>query len=227
MANSTGARLLREATREFAQHGYENTTIDAIAKRVGVTGAALYRHASSKEDLFCRCVELCNTVFKSRVFDEVEKIDDPYEKVRLLFSNSVRLSIKQPEIPLLLNHPINHLSAKNRKRFTQKDKDAINFQRDIMAEFIQAHSLDKALDPLLALYVVHGTIAWVTRWYAPRQEADIERLIDETMNILLHGLQGEAAPKQLSLHQTRDGSHYDFTRRHLVSVPRRTSSRGR
>jgi AcrR family transcriptional regulator len=45
-------RLLQEARLLFSQRGYEATTLDDIAKSLGVTAAALLRHVRSKQQLF-------------------------------------------------------------------------------------------------------------------------------------------------------------------------------
>lgn len=45
-------QLLRFATLTFAQQGYLGATLGQIARRIGVTDAAIYRHFSSKEALF-------------------------------------------------------------------------------------------------------------------------------------------------------------------------------
>jgi AcrR family transcriptional regulator len=45
-------RILREAERLFAEHGYRGVSIRDIAHACGMTNAALYYHFSSKEDLF-------------------------------------------------------------------------------------------------------------------------------------------------------------------------------
>jgi AcrR family transcriptional regulator len=47
----------RAATEEFAAHGYAGASIDAIARRAGVSAPVLYDHFSSKLDLFTRLLE--------------------------------------------------------------------------------------------------------------------------------------------------------------------------
>jgi AcrR family transcriptional regulator len=48
----TREKLLETARLLFSKHGYEATTLDDIAKELGVTGAALLRHVNSKQQLF-------------------------------------------------------------------------------------------------------------------------------------------------------------------------------
>ncbi|MBQ3939978.1 MAG: TetR/AcrR family transcriptional regulator [Oscillospiraceae bacterium] len=49
---------IRAAMRaEFLEKGYAGASIRSIGRRAGLTSAALYRHFSSKEEMFCAAVE--------------------------------------------------------------------------------------------------------------------------------------------------------------------------
>lgn len=45
--------ILREATRLFAEQGYDATPIAEIARAAGVSEGAIFRHFQTKEDLLC------------------------------------------------------------------------------------------------------------------------------------------------------------------------------
>ena len=51
-ARVTRQRLLTDATRLFAERGYEDTSIEAILHEAGVSRGSLYHHFGSKEALF-------------------------------------------------------------------------------------------------------------------------------------------------------------------------------
>ena len=44
--------LLQVAARHFSKYGYEGVSLDAIAKEVGITKAAIYYHFKNKADLY-------------------------------------------------------------------------------------------------------------------------------------------------------------------------------
>lgn len=44
--------LLKIAARHFSKYGYEGVSLDAIAKEVGITKAAIYYHFKNKADLY-------------------------------------------------------------------------------------------------------------------------------------------------------------------------------
>ncbi|MGW2748998.1 TetR/AcrR family transcriptional regulator [Streptomyces sp. NPDC001450] len=49
-------QVLAAATEEFGRHGYEATTVAAVAARVGVTKPLLHHYFGSKQDLYLACL---------------------------------------------------------------------------------------------------------------------------------------------------------------------------
>ena len=50
------SEVLAAARETFVEHGYEGTRLSDIASRLGVSPAALLRHAPTKRDLFAACM---------------------------------------------------------------------------------------------------------------------------------------------------------------------------
>ena len=64
---NTKERILDEALKLFAQSGYMGTSMNDIADRLGVTKAALYKHYTSKQEIFDSIVEKMNQMDMERV----------------------------------------------------------------------------------------------------------------------------------------------------------------
>ena len=60
MAEGTKERILDIALELFAQNGYPGTSMSDIAKQLGFTKAALYRHYASKQEILDQIVERMN-----------------------------------------------------------------------------------------------------------------------------------------------------------------------
>ena len=60
MAEGTKERILETALELFAQNGYLGTSMNDIAKQLGFTKAALYKHYTSKQEILDRLVERMN-----------------------------------------------------------------------------------------------------------------------------------------------------------------------
>lgn len=70
MANKRGdtkKTFLRVALKMFAEQGYEAVSVAQIAQAVGVSAPALYKHYSSKQELFDAILEDSNEGFEERM----------------------------------------------------------------------------------------------------------------------------------------------------------------
>ena len=79
----------------FVLRGYEATTMRAIADRVEYTPTAIYHHFESKEALI---TELCQLDFRAlaQVFNRIEKVADPIERLGRLGDAYVEFAIAHP-----------------------------------------------------------------------------------------------------------------------------------
>lgn len=57
MAGDTKERIRDVALELFSEKGYSGTAMSDIAKRIGLSKAALYKHYASKQDIFDAIVE--------------------------------------------------------------------------------------------------------------------------------------------------------------------------
>lgn len=60
MAGNTKERILEVSLELFAQNGYLGTSMSDIAKQLGITKGALYKHYRSKQEILDRIVERMN-----------------------------------------------------------------------------------------------------------------------------------------------------------------------
>lgn len=60
MAENTKERIMETALELFAEKGYLGTSMNNIAKQLGFTKAALYKHYTSKQEILNRIVERMN-----------------------------------------------------------------------------------------------------------------------------------------------------------------------
>ncbi|HEY6010143.1 MAG TPA: TetR family transcriptional regulator [Nitrospirota bacterium] len=104
-AQDTAARIVAEATRLFAEKGYDGVSIKDISETAGVNIAAVNYHFNSKENLFHHIVEQ----FLSEMFDSARKTLFPPEspedlKVRLeiFVRQTVEAIIRQPDVMTII-----------------------------------------------------------------------------------------------------------------------------
>jgi len=69
-------KIIRAATEEFAEYGYEKASMRRIGKRCGLTAAALYRHFDSKEAMFDALVKPALEDLKEWINEHVSRSEE-------------------------------------------------------------------------------------------------------------------------------------------------------
>jgi len=79
---ATRGQLIEVATRLFAEHGYEGTSIEAVLSAAGVSRGALYHHFAGKEALFEAVVSAVSEQVTVELTETVQGCADPLDAMR-------------------------------------------------------------------------------------------------------------------------------------------------
>lgn len=92
----TRALILSAARALFTRDGYENTTMRAIADRIGYTATTIYHHFADKDALL---LELCISDFQAfgTALTRISQVADPVERIRLMGLGYIRFALANPE----------------------------------------------------------------------------------------------------------------------------------
>jgi TetR/AcrR family transcriptional regulator len=85
----TRARILAQAARTFNQRGYHGTTLDGVARALGVTKAALYYHVRSKEELLFQCHQVLIEIALGSVRTAKARASSADEQLRLTLTSYI------------------------------------------------------------------------------------------------------------------------------------------
>jgi AcrR family transcriptional regulator len=156
----TRDKILEAAREMFATRGIEATTMRAIADRIEYTPTAIYHHFKDKDALI---IELCHSDFRAlgREFTQMERIDDPVERLRGIGMAYVEFAIAKPhhyQIMFMTRTPAHDHPDKNPEEdaygfllaTVQEAMDAGRFR----PEYTDAHELAQ-----MTWSSVHGIIS--------------------------------------------------------------------
>ena len=174
----------------ISEHGVASVTMRAIAGRLGVSRAALYRHFADKTALL---VAVAAAGFK-RLNDRVQAIDagaprSSVDRFRRLGEEYVRFA---------LENPAHYRLMYGREALTREDlpelREAANALYEHLVEVIRAHQRSggiKRQDPSLQAYVawsaVHGLASLLIEGQIQATD-EIDGLIGMTTRTLLDGM---------------------------------------
>ena len=96
-------RVLDAATTEFAQYGFENTSIQQIAKKAEISVGSVYKYFENKEELFAMVVKENLALLEELLLHHSSSDEDIMVKAESVLKELLRFSRKHPERIKLYN----------------------------------------------------------------------------------------------------------------------------
>jgi TetR/AcrR family transcriptional regulator, cholesterol catabolism regulator len=182
--------ILRTSALIFAEKGYHQASIRDIARATRVSLSGLYYYFESKEELLFL---IQDHAFGTLVHDleaQLEGIDDPVRKIRVLMANHLRYFIGNMAEMKVLSHEAGSLTGEFRQRVNSKKRRLSEIATDILREIRP----DSEIDLRVATFALFGMMNWLYNWYRPEVDVPVERLAEDMSRLFLGGfLQGEGA----------------------------------
>jgi AcrR family transcriptional regulator len=178
--------LLDAAVALFNERGYEATSVDEVAGRLGVTKSAVYHHVPSKVELLRLALDRALDALFA-VTEETGATTGPaIGRLEYVVRGSVRvLTAELPFVTLLLRLRGN----------TEIERTALHRRREfdrVVAGLVRAaeHEGDvrSDVDPAVISRLLFGTVNSLTEWYRPGGDLSPEDLADAVVTITFSGL---------------------------------------
>lgn len=96
------AQIVKTAIDIIAEDGSGNLVMLEIAKRIGVTDAALYRHFKTKNDMLLFMLERIEGSMIKNLIEHTNKYSNPKEKLRSILAYQLNFIQKNRSIPRIL-----------------------------------------------------------------------------------------------------------------------------
>ena len=187
--------LLDIAVAVFNERGYDATSMEDLAARLGITKSAIYHHVSSKVDLLRLALDRALDALFA-VTEESGAITGPaIDRLEHVVRGSVRvLAAELPSVTLLLrvrgNSPVEQAALERRRQF---DRVVTGLVR--AAE--EAGDVRPDVPPAVTSRLLFGAVNSLTEWYRPDGDLSADDLADALVATTFEGLRarpGEAAP---------------------------------
>ncbi len=91
-------RILSVAIKEFADNGFENTSIQQIAKKAGISVGSVYKYFENKETLFSMVVHEGMSSLEELLMSMADSSEDIIVKAETIIRELLKYSRKKPEL---------------------------------------------------------------------------------------------------------------------------------
>jgi AcrR family transcriptional regulator len=172
------------AARLFAEGGYDAVTIEAVAEKLSVSRATLYRTVPTKEDLlgilFERTTGELNLAAKALVAEHRDSVDELPALVRL----HVAAAIETRQYMTVFFGGAG-LSPDVLARWRKFSRAYEKLWVDVVTRAMEAGVLPPS-DPVLTTRLMLGMVIWVSRWYRPGDKYKADQIAEAVMALVRH-----------------------------------------
>lgn len=182
--------LLRVAVTVFNERGYDGTSMDDLAKRLGISKSAIYHHVAGKSELLRLAADRAlDGLFAAA--DEAAAVEGrAIDRLEHLVRASVAVLVeRQPFVTLLLRVRGNTAVE---KRALARRREFDRLVAGLVAQAEADGDIRPDIDPAIAARLLFGLVNSLIEWYRPRGGASGEEIADALCKVAFGGLRRRA-----------------------------------
>jgi TetR/AcrR family transcriptional regulator len=158
------AEILHAALRAFRDRGFHATTLDDIARHVGVRKTALYHYFPDKQTILHACHREASAEL-ARIVREAGALETAREQLTHVIREHVRVMTETLEGSPLAFEVTAFSPARQQELMAARDAYERAVRR-IIERGIRRREF-RRMDAKVAVFVILGAINWIARWYRP------------------------------------------------------------
>ncbi|GID92265.1 TetR/AcrR family transcriptional regulator [Amorphoplanes digitatis] len=176
--------VLAAAVRLFNERGYEATSMDDVAKRLGITKSSLYHHVAGKQELLRIAVDHALDGLDDAIAG-VEADAPAIDRLEALIRGSVLVLAERLEYVTLLLRVRGNTAVEQQALLRRRVFDA---EVTRLVELAQAEgAIRRDVDAATAARLLFGMVNSLIEWYRPRR-GGADELADAVTIVAFDGL---------------------------------------
>jgi AcrR family transcriptional regulator len=178
-------QVIRDAARVFAEHGYDQTTIQDLAQAIDLAAGGIYHYVGSKEKLLALICDQLMDPLLERAAELLQGAGQPADQLQALVRLWVGHVIEHRDHMLVFQqerHVIEHGVQWREVRARRKQFERIVEQ---LIERVHAAGQLKLADDRVAISALLGMVNYTAQWYRPRGRLSAIEIADGYVGLLL------------------------------------------
>ena len=179
--------VLHSAANIFFAKGFHATSIEDVARDVGMLKGSLYYYIKSKEDLLFRLLMAGIEDGDAFIARQIDTSGDPVEQLEQAIRAQIDY-IVQNRVPFgLFLHEFDSLSGKRQHKLIS----VMSRYNSRFVELVKRGQEQGKLvhgEPWIIVNGILGMCNWLYRWYDPDHEIDSARIKDIFVRIIFEGI---------------------------------------
>jgi AcrR family transcriptional regulator len=155
---SRDREILDAAAALFYEKGFHGVGVDQIGERIGISGPALYRHFSGKDEILAT---LLNETLDELITAAAAVYDDPRQDLDRLIRHHVQFSIDHRHLINVYQREVRSLVDPWRRQYNRRMQQyASRWQEAIGRSFPEASDQHVAAATQAAIGLIHSVTYW-------------------------------------------------------------------
>ena len=180
-------RILRAAADLFRERGYRASTLDDIAKRLGMSKTSLYAYFRAKEEMLAAISRETIEAFTRELSLVLRSGLPPEEKLRRVVRQHVRFVIANRSFLTVFFSEEQSLPSRFARQLAARKNRYDKGVEAIVAEGIRRGTFREA-PPRLVVFGLLGMLNWLYKWYDPSGRWGAEEISSAFLALVEGGL---------------------------------------
>jgi AcrR family transcriptional regulator len=181
-------RLLGEATRLFAERGFESTSVQEIVTAAGVTKGAMYHYFDSKDDLLHEIYGRVLRLQTERLTQFADSPDPVTERLHGAAADVVRTTVENLDDSKIFFRSMHLLAPDTRKSVRAERRIYHERFRDLVTEGQREGVFRTDVPADIVVDFFFGSVHHLGTWYSPEGPISGAALGDHFADLLLTSL---------------------------------------
>ena len=174
----TRAEIREVAADLFYKHGYEATSLRAVAAEVGIKVGSLYYHMGSREELLLDIMVSVMDQITPLVEGAVARAGtDPIARLQAAIDAHIRFHAQNARETFIGNSEIRSLMPEQRRIISKRRRDYEKVLQNLVEEAAASRGVE-LLDARLQTYALLALGMHVASWYRSDSDVTLDQIVD-------------------------------------------------
>ncbi len=183
-------KILKAASKVFAQRGFHNARVSEIAREANVADGTIYLYFKNKDDILIHLFEETMEGILRGMREEILHLTDPVEKLRVFVRRHLRLVENNPDLADVIQVELRQSNKFMKEYDNRKFQEYLNLVAEIVREGQGMGAFRAEIDPSIAKRVIYGALDELsTIWVLSRKrDRSVEEVAGQVSDIIIGGL---------------------------------------
>ncbi|MFH1091168.1 MAG: TetR/AcrR family transcriptional regulator [Pseudomonadota bacterium] len=182
--------ILEAAVRVFALKGFYTARVSDIAREAGVADGTIYLYFQNKDDILIRLFEEGMQTVIAKVKAEIEKTEDPLEKIRRFAHAHLSIIESNPKMAEVLQVELRQSTKFMKEYRNEKFYEYLDLISGIITEGQTRGVIRRDVEPGIIKRAFFGALDEMSRFWvlSSRRKYSIETAADQIANFFIKGI---------------------------------------